>query len=58
MKAYVCDRCGKIMILDDPYYPPKGSYRLSGDDKDLCLDFCENCAKDITSALRREVGEE
>lgn len=58
MKAYVCDRCGKVMILEPPCFPPKDVYVLSGNDETLCLDLCEECAKNLTVALRKEIGEE
>lgn len=60
MKAIVCDKCGKVTLLEDefPYRYPSSVYRLvceSGKAKEL--DLCEDCADGIIEALRRRDGE-
>ena len=54
MKAIVCDKCGKVNLLEDekPYMYPSGVYRLIGDRDDTVLDLCENCANELVEAVR------
>ena len=54
MKAIVCDKCGKVNLLEDekPYMDPSGVYRLIGDRDDTVLDLCENCANELVEAVR------
>lgn len=56
MKAIVCDKCGKVVLLEDefPYRYPSGIYRLvhdGGEAKEL--DLCETCTNELVDALRR-----
>lgn len=56
MKAIVCDKCGKVNLLEDerPYLmSPAGVYRLLGDKDWLSLDLCEECAYELMEAVRR-----
>lgn len=60
MKAIVCDKCGKVILLEDdrPYCYPSGIYRLvneRGGAKEL--DLCEDCAGELVEVLRRMDGE-
>lgn len=54
-KAIMCDKCGKIALLDDnkPYIYPCGIYRLITDKDDSVLDLCEACAAELVEAVRR-----
>lgn len=55
MKAYVCDKCGKVILLEDerPYMMPSGVYQLIGDTDKMHLDLCEECANELVEAVRR-----
>ena len=56
MKAIVCDKCGKVMLLADDalYCRPTGAYRLVKDTGDYSVvDLCEDCANEIVDAVRR-----
>lgn len=56
MKAIVCDKCGKVMLLEDerPYLvSPAGVYRLIGERDCHSLDLCEDCACELIEAVRR-----
>ena len=60
MKAIVCDKCGKVTLLEDdrPYMYPAGVYRLVSDrggSKEI--DLCEDCAGNLVELLRRMDGE-
>ena len=60
MKAIVCDRCGKVTLLEDefPYRYPSGVYRLVHDTgKAKEIDLCEDCADGLIEVLRRMDGE-
>jgi hypothetical protein len=55
MRAIVCDCCGKVELLDETGpCVVMTSYRLLGPDESLCIDLCEECAKDIVKATRKE----
>lgn len=54
MRAIVCDRCGKVMLLPDGICWPGESYILTGPKKELNLDLCEKCAEDLVKATRKE----
>lgn len=55
MKAIVCDKCGKVNLLEDerPYLYPSGIYRLVSDKDDSVVDLCEECAAELVEAIRR-----
>lgn len=55
MKAIVCDRCGKVNLLEDerPYLYPTGVYRLLNDKDISAVDLCEECAAELVEAIRR-----
>ena len=56
MKAIVCDKCGKVTLLEDhkPYVSPSGVYRLVGDSGiyEQEFDLCEDCVGDLRKGLR------
>lgn len=59
MKAIVCDKCGKVALLEDdkPYMYPTGVYRLVSDGcKAKDLDLCEDCAGELVEAVRGMEG--
>lgn len=59
MRAIVCDKCGKTMLLEDntPYsYSPVGAYRLVNDKDNVTLDLCEGCANELLEAVRKMKG--
>ena len=59
MKAIVCDCCGNVTLLEHPFHHPGDTYQLSGGkNEDLWLDLCEECAKNLTKAIRKGVGED
>lgn len=56
MKAIVCDKCGKVVLLEDtaPYmYAPIGIYRLSNERDGSVLELCEDCGNELIAAVRR-----
>lgn len=55
MKAIVCDKCGKVTLLEDemPYMYPSGVYRLFSDKDNSVLDICEDCKNELLEAVRR-----
>lgn len=55
MKAIVCDKCGKVNLLEDerPYMYPTGVYRLVNDADSSVIDLCEECANELVEAIRR-----
>jgi Fe2+ or Zn2+ uptake regulation protein len=61
MKAFVCDKCGKVILLEDDkayYAKSNGVYHLVSDKMEHCeIDLCEDCAKELMSAVRNMKGE-
>jgi hypothetical protein len=53
-KAYVCDKCGKVLLLEDskPYMSPTGIYQLVGDKEEYTVDLCESCVKELFESVR------
>ena len=58
MKAIVCDCCGKVTLLDSPFHWPESVYTLSKGSSEADLDLCEDCADNLTKAIRKGVGED
>ena len=58
MKAIVCDKCGKVNLLDEskPYMFPPGIFRLVSDKDDREIDLCEECAEELMAAVREQRG--
>lgn len=59
MKAIVCDKCGKVVLLEDKY--PLGKEEgihcliLTNDmTRESKLDLCQECAEELMAAVRRE----
>jgi hypothetical protein len=57
MRAIVCDRCGKVVLLSDDdrvYAVPNGIVRLlSSEIGDV--DLCVECAKELKTALQKNL---
>ncbi len=58
MKAIVCDCCGKVMLLEGGFRLPATVYTLSKRGRESDLDLCEECAENLTKAIRKGVGED
>lgn len=60
MRAYICDKCGKAVLLEDntsPYECANGIYHLVSNFKgEYELDLCEDCVKELMSAIREMKG--
>ena len=55
MKAIVCDKCGKVVLLPDaPTAFPTGINRLSMPSKDCDIDLCDECTDELIAAVRKE----
>ena len=56
MKAIVCDKCGKVILLEEnryEYSTNSGVYHLIGGAKiGRELDLCESCAEELMAAVR------
>ena len=56
MKAIVCDKCGKVVLLEDekPYMcNPIGVYTLYKGGSDEVIELCEECGNDLISEVRK-----
>ena len=57
MKAIVCDKCGKVILLEDdkPYWvAPAGVFVLQKDaHPHVKMDLCEDCVDELMEAVRR-----
>lgn len=54
MKAIVCDKCGKVILIPDEivYEYATGINRLSMMTKRLEIDLCDECADELVAAVR------
>lgn len=54
MRAYVCDKCGKVILLEDgPAVFKKGINRMIGPGlPDGELDLCDECVAELVEAVR------
>lgn len=54
MRAYVCDKCGKVILLDDGMaISPEGMNRMTGSGlPDGELDLCDECVAELVEAVR------
>ena len=54
MRAYVCDKCGKVILLEDiPEIWQKGINRITGPGlPDGGLDLCDECVAELVEAVR------
>lgn len=60
MKAIVCDKCGKVIPLEDdwPCRYPAGAYRLVNDRAEAKpIDLCEECVGELVKCLRKMDGD-
>ena len=56
MKAVVCDKCGKVILLPDgkdTYDPENGVFHLYGDGF-TAIDLCRECTDELVAAVRKE----
>lgn len=58
MKAIVCDKCGKVVLLADEYPLGKAEgihcLTLTNDySRESKLDLCQECAEELVAAVRR-----
>ena len=56
MRAIVCDKCGKVVLLEDdrPYlYSPAGVYRLLHERSGIEIELCEDCGNELIAEVRR-----
>ena len=61
MRAIVCDKCGKVVLLDDKdgfeFHTHTKIYRLIGDHREARdLDLCDDCANELIEAVRGTEG--
>lgn len=57
MKAFVCDKCGKVCLLDDDkayYAKENGIYRLVSTHDRVEIDLCEECVSELMAVVRKE----
>lgn len=54
MKAYVCDKCGKVVLIEDfPGIRPEGINYMSGSGlPEGGLDLCDECVTELLEAVR------
>lgn len=54
MRAYVCDKCGKVILLEDgPAIWEKGINHMNGPGlPDGQLDLCDECVAELVDAVR------
>lgn len=59
MKAYVCDKCGKVVLIEDfPGIMPEGINYMSGPGlPEGGLDLCDECVAELLAAVRTVKGE-
>lgn len=56
MKAMVCDKCGKVVLLpDNPGICPDGISTLYMSHKQQEIDLCDECVDELVQALRKGV---
>ena len=53
MRAVICDKCGKVMLLaDKEFYPEPGYHLISSGAGRVDLDLCDECADELIAAVR------
>lgn len=59
MRAYVCDKCGKVVLVDDfPSICDKGINHVSGSGlPGGNMDLCDTCVAELVAAVRTVKGE-
>lgn len=61
MKAIVCDKCGKTVLLPDVNVTcceENGIYHMYSNCGTLHFDLCEDCANDLMAAVRERRASE
>ena len=61
MKAIICDKCGKPVLLPDDNVTcckENGIYHLYSDCGRLQLELCEDCSNDLMAAVRERRASE
>ena len=61
MKAIVCDKCGKVVLLEEdvPYaFIPVGMYRLINDKGNEKFELCQECGDEMLAYVRMTRGGE
>ena len=54
MKAIICDKCGKVILLsDDPMCCADGINKLYVTSKKLDIDLCDECMDELVAAVRK-----
>jgi hypothetical protein len=55
MKAIVCDKCGKVVLLpDEPLRCPEGINTLVMRGTHREIDLCDECVDELVAAVRKE----
>lgn len=59
MRAYVCDKCGKVVLVDDfSSLFDEGINHVSGSGlPGRNLDLCDTCVEELVAAVRTVKGE-
>ena len=56
MKAIVCDKCGKVILLEEDRsrctYIPDDVFILRNDRRDMRIELCEACGNELIAAVR------
>ena len=57
MKAIVCDKCGKVILLADGerYYHQKAIVKLINTATQEEMDLCDECAEELKAAVRKSL---
>ena len=54
MKAIVCDKCGRVILLSDDEFFPDGINRLEMLSKRQSIDLCDECTEELMAAVLKE----
>lgn len=57
MRAIVCDKCGKTILVPDgktSYDAENGVFYLVSNAAEVKLDLCEECANELLTLVRKE----
>ena len=56
MKAMVCDKCGKVILLADDNFVHVGINTLYMRRQNREIDLCDDCVEELEAAVRKENG--
>jgi ferredoxin-like protein FixX len=59
MKAIVCDKCGKVNLLEDDMlfaFAPVGMYRLIDEKGNVPFELCKECGDEMLAYVRMVRG--